>query len=280
MNLSAPAPTPTDGGWQASLALEFERRGNRTVLTHRRQRGPLAVQRSFYPEGEPCHLYLLHPPGGVVGGDRLEIQAGVGSGAHALVTTPGAAKFYRSAGARAQQIQTLNVAAGGCLEWLPQENILFPGANARLATDVQLHGDARFVGWELHCLGRPANDEAFHTGHADFGLRLERDGRPLFCDRLTLTGGQDLGRPTGLRGHPVCATLVATGAGPDAIPTARDAIDAATAEIGITGMDDILVARYLGDSTERARHCFVAIWQALRPLLLGREACVPRIWAT
>ena len=113
-------------GWQARLDLGFEQRAGRTVLAHKRQFGPLTVQRPFYPEGGPCHLYVLHPPGGVVGGDRLAVSVLVAEGAHALITTPGAAKFYRSAGPRADVVQRLSVDAGGALEWFPQENILFP----------------------------------------------------------------------------------------------------------------------------------------------------------
>jgi urease accessory protein len=118
-SLSAPASTGP-AGWQARLELGLAQWAGRTVLAHKRHFGPLTVQRPFYPEGGPCHIYLLHPPGGVVGGDRLEIAVEVGEGAHALITTPGATKFYRSAGPRAHQIQHLSVAGGGVLEWFPQ----------------------------------------------------------------------------------------------------------------------------------------------------------------
>jgi urease accessory protein len=136
----------TPNGWLARLNVGFEHRDGRTVLATKEHSGPLTVQRPFYPEGEVCHLYLLHPPGGIVGGDRLEIRLQVATGAHALVTTPGAAKFYRSAGALATQRQSLRVADGGLLEWLPQENILFPGAIMRIETDIALVGDGRFSG--------------------------------------------------------------------------------------------------------------------------------------
>lgn len=267
-------------GWQASLSLGFEARGGRTVLARRQQRGPLAVQRPFYPEGAPCHLYLLHPPGGVVGGDSLDIRAEVASGAHALVTTPGATKFYRSAGAQALQTQTLQVADGAVLEWLPQENILFAGAKVRLATEIRLRGSARFIGWECHCLGRPVNHESFLSGQARFQFALYRDDRPLFCDRLNIMATRDLQRPSGLRGQPVIATLVATGADPAALQCARDAVVELDPQIAVTRIDELLIARYLGASTERARLAFVALWRALRPVLLAQPACAPRIWAT
>lgn len=268
-------------GWRAQIALGFAERAGRTVLASRNHRGPLAVQCPFYPEGAPCHVYLLHPPGGVVGGDRLDIAVEVAAGAHALVTTPGAAKFYRSAGPRAMQTQTLRVAAGGTLEWLPQENILFPGAHATLATRVELAPGARFIGWEVHSLGRPAIGERFATGMADLSLEIRRDGVPLILDRLRLDQGSGLEGPAGLRGFPVTGTLVATGAGPAdlAAVRARCAVDPPTLW-GTTLLGDLLVARCLAPGTEPIRRLFHAIWIILRPRLLGCPACLPRIWAT
>ena len=125
-NLSNDPAQPAKPGWRADLRLGYVKQQQRTVLKHRQQLGPLTVQRPFYPEGETCHTYLLHPPGGVVGGDELQLQVTCHEQAHALLTTPGAAKFYRSAGATAQVSQHFTVAADGLLEWLPQENIYFP----------------------------------------------------------------------------------------------------------------------------------------------------------
>jgi urease accessory protein len=268
-------------GWQASIALGFAERSGRTVLVSRRHRGPLAVQRPFYPEGPPCHVYLLHPPGGVVGGDRLDIAVEVADGAHALVTTPGAAKLYRSAGPRAWQTQALLVAAGGILEWLPQENILFPGANAALSTRVDLEPGARFIGWEIHSLGRPAIGERFTAGVADLSLEIRRARVPLMLDRLRLNDGVGLDGPAGLRGFPVTGTLLATGAGPQDLAAVRAQCAADSRALwGATLLGDLLVARCLAPGTEPARRLFVAIWGTLRPSLLGCPACPPRIWGT
>ncbi len=125
----------TSSGWQAHLRLRFNgdiprflengdapRPVGRTRLVERTHTGPLVVQRPFHPEGDPCHVYLVHPPGGVVGGDELRIDVQVDAGAHALITTPAATKFYRCDGRVSSQTQELR-AAGATLEWLPQENI-------------------------------------------------------------------------------------------------------------------------------------------------------------
>jgi len=273
--------TAAPEGWIASLDLGFERRDARTVLATKRQRGPLAVQRPFYPEGGVCHVYVLHPPGGVVGGDRLEITVGVASDAQVLITTPGAAKFYRSAGAQATQRQSLRVADGGLLEWFPQENILFPGARLRSETNVELAGGAQFIGWELHSLGRPVIAERFTPGAADLGFSLRRDGRLLLRERMRLSGERDLDGPSGLRGFPVCGTFVATGADAGDLDTARTGLpeEAGTA-VGLTLIEGLLVARCLGSAVEPLNRIFVSLWSMLRPRLLGLGPCPPRIWAT
>ncbi|MCG7957898.1 MAG: urease accessory protein UreD, partial [Candidatus Thiodiazotropha taylori] len=175
----------TTPGWHAQLKLGFRKTVNRTILSERFRQGPLSVQRALYPEADLCHIYLLHPPGGVVGGDRLDIQVDVTPQANALITTPGAAKFYRSLGPIAHQQQRLDV-CGGSLEWFPQENILFPSAQVELSTEIRLRDGARFIGWEINCLGRPAINERFDPGEADFKFSLWRDDQPLLIERMLI----------------------------------------------------------------------------------------------
>jgi urease accessory protein len=240
----------------------------------------LAVQRPFYPEGAICHTYLLHPPGGVVGGDRLDISATVDGGAHALITTPGATKFYLSAGDTAQQIQTLRVEAGAVLEWLPQENIYFPGALVDTATRAELSGDGRIALWEIHCLGRPVIAERFDRGRVDTRLQIRRDGRPLLIEHLRARP-QTLGYGALMADQPVNGTWLMNAADRDALPMLRDLLSTDEARyVGLTLLEDLLVARYLGPSTEQARNLFVRLWSAARPKILHRTAVPPRIWAT
>lgn len=227
-----------------------------------------------------CHVYLLHPPGGVVGGDRLSIDVDVGLQARALITTPGATKFYRSAGAVAAQRQCLRVRAGASLEWFPQENILFPGADASLETEVDLEGDARLALWEIHCLGRPVIDEPFDGGRLDSRLAIRHDGRPLLMERLRLSGREGMRRAQ-LAGQPVTATLLLSGASEADRDAARALLPGqADGYTGVTRIEDLLVVRYLGRSTEHARCLFVAIWSSLRPATLGLAPTMPRIWST
>lgn len=272
------------GGWEARLELGFRARGARTLLAHRLHSGPLQVQRPFYPDGErACHVYILHPPGGVVGGDSLTISAAVECGAHALLTTPAAGKLYRSAGAIAQLTQEFKVADGAWLEWLPQETIAFDGARATSATSVTLTGTAGFIGWEILCLGRPAADEIYARGEFIQRFEIWRDGAPLWWERNALAGGAPvLHAPWGLAGRSVVATLVAVGRAPSALPALRELLNAqiGNGEFAVSQLRDVLVCRYLGGSAEQARAGFTAAWRLLRPALWGIEAVVPRIWAT
>jgi len=272
MQLAEPVAAP----WKAELALRFERTGGRSVLAARRHDGPLVVQKPLYPEGDAvCHAIVVHPPAGIAGGDELELDVSLGAGAHALLTTPGAGKWYRSAGPRARQRLAFEVRAGAILESLPQETIVFDGALATLESEVRLAGDARYLGWEILCLGRTGSGERFARGEIRLDNRLYLDGKLAWLERGRIEGGgRLLDSPAGLRGHPVCATLVAAGAHFDL--AACRAIE----DLAVTQLPQVLVARYLGDSSERAKHLLARLWAVLRPALAGREAVEPRIWRT
>ena len=268
--------------WRAQLALEYERRNQRTVLAARRHDGPLVVQKALYPEGDAvCHNIIVHPPAGILGGDSLEIDARVGAQAHTLLTTPGAAKWYRSAGAWAQQKNVFVVAQGACLEWLPQETIVYDGALARLQTEVRLDAGARYIGWEVLCLGR-GTGERFEHGQCQSNVTVLRDDKPLWLERGAIeAGGLLMTSPAGLNGKTVCGTLIAVAENvADVDLVVCRAVEAKSGETAVTRLPGVMVARYLGDSSEAARQYFVAIWQRLRPVVAGRAAVTPRIWNT
>lgn len=279
-------------GWKAELNLSFEEIGfnktaRKTVLSSRSQSGPLTVQRPFYPEDDICHLYILHPPGGVVGGDELHINVELENEASVLITTPGATKFYRSVdlkagGKLAYQIQTLLVEDGCTLEWFPQENIFFDETHTHLSTRIELEKSARFMGWEINCYGRPASKEYFESGRVMTALEIYRDKSPLLVDRLLVDGVEALQSPTSLNGYPCFGTFLATHVTSELLEKAREAIKDVGSEqcVGITLIDDILIARCLGCYAEQISTTLKLIWSALRPEVLGREACHPRIWST
>jgi urease accessory protein len=271
-------------GWSAELELGFDVVAGRSVLVHKRHHGPLTVQRPFYPESaDLAHVYLIHPPGGIVAGDQLFVQVDVASGARALVTTPAATKFYRSEGRVAEQRQLLRVSAGASLEWLPQETIVFGTAQARTHTRVELERGAVFFGWDIVCLGRAASGDHFAAGRLNQAFEIWQGARPLWIERSDFDASGPVRQAKwGLAGHRVFGTFVCSGHSVSAVAAARSAVehDPERELFSVTQTRFAIVCRYLGDNTERARQVFTQAWAALRPLLLGRPASPPRIWLT
>ena len=276
------APRAPSSRWRAELRLRFERSGARTVLAERVHVGPLRVQKSLYAEGDGvCQNIIVHPPGGIVGGDALVIDASAGTGAHAQLTTPGAAKWYRSAGPIATQHIVLRAAQAAIVEWLPRETIVYDGAVAELDSRVELGGSAVFIGWDIVCLGRTASGERFCRGSLRQRLRIARDGATVYVERAHVDGGgRLLSSPVGLNGATVFGTFIA--AAPQVSDMLLDACRkvAAPCEGAVTRLPGLLLARYRGASAESAHAYFGALWRLSRPQLAGREAVPPRIWNT
>ena len=270
-------------GWPAELRLRFERRGGRSVLVERAHRGPLVVQKPLYPEGDAvCHVILVHPPAGIAGGDRLALTLELGPCAHVLLTTPGAGKWYRSAGAHGRLTQQLRLADGAVCEFLPQESIVHDAALGELDTEVALAGSAVFVGAEMICLGRTGAGERFARGELALRTRITRDGRPLWLERGVLGGGSALLEATpGLQGQPVSASLlVAAPACDAALLEAWRAIAPSAGSGAVTLLPGLLVARWLGPACEPGRAWLTQLWAAARPVVAGRSMQRPRIWST
>jgi urease accessory protein len=253
----------------------------------------LLVQRALYPEGvaetaagltvlsEPCHVYLLHPPGGLASGDVVELHATVGRGAHALLTTPAAGKFYRCGpSGTARLVQTLRI-NGGLLEWLPQENIYFPNCAAELATIVHLIDGSRFVGWEIGCFGLPASGRTLESGEVRQGFELWMNRRPLLNERLLINAAA-LSPRWGLAHHSAIGTWIGFPAAAAELQLARDLIAATCGGLvaACTLVDEVLVCRALGRRADQVKKVFVELWRGLRPSFAGREAVLPRVWAT
>jgi urease accessory protein len=281
MQLADPIIAP----WQAVLDLGFERREDSTILSRRQHVGPLRIQKPLYPEcRDICHAIVLHPPAGIAGGDQLRIDIDVGDAARALLTTPGAGKWYRSSGPLSEQTVTLKVGAGGTAEWLPQESIVFSGAQARMRTTVELAAGARYLGVETICFGRRASGENFDRGSLTLATDIHIDGIPIWHERGRIDGGSPLlHSPVGLAGCSVCSTVLAAGmaTSPETLAACRGVHPVeADARYGVTAMPQLFVGRYLGHSAEAARLWFIELWRHLRPALMGCEMAVPRIWNT
>ena len=230
-------------------------------------------------DGSCCRNCSDRGTGGIAGGDHLDISATVGSNAWAQLTSPGAAKWYRAAGPAYQSLK-LRVEAGATLEWLPQETIVYAAAQAELTTDIELLGDAKLLYWDIVALGRPASGERFDSGHFQAQLNIRRDGQLLWHERQRVVGGDGLlDSPIGLAGKPVFATLLISGEiDSDLLEHCRNLSTPVRGDL--TQLPGLLVARCLADEALHARAWLIALWQLLRPALLGRTAVPPRIWST
>jgi urease accessory protein len=274
--------------WRGRLSLRYRRDGARTTA-HDHHHGPLRVLQRLYPEGPGiCHHVLVHPPGGMVGGDELEIDVTLDAGSHALVTTPGATRWYRSSGAPALQQAHLRLAAGARLEWLPLENIAYRGCQAGNELRLQLAPGAEAMGWELLALGLPRAGEPFDSGR--FRQHLEVPGHWL--ERAIVDGADRvlLDSPLGLAGHRVLATMWWACGGP-LQPARRQALLDGAREVlaasplqrtaGATAPQPaVVVLRLLADGVEQALHCLQAVRAAWRRAAWGLDAEPPRIWRT
>lgn len=273
--ITDPPPAPP---WHASLELRFTLDGGRTRLASRAHAGPLRVQKALYPEGaRTCHVILVHPPGGVVGGDRLEIGLRLGAGSRVLATTPGAAKWYRAPGNQSRQEVRIEVGDGAALEWLPQETIFYDGAGVALEHEVALGAGACYIGSEVLCFGRQAMGERYARGRIFQRTRIRQAGRLVWHEQGRLDA-EGLASPLGLNGRSVCATLLAVG-GPLPAPVVallRDGVPG----LAVSQVKSVFVARHLGDDGEAARAAMLRVWQSVRPHLLGIDAVPPRIWNT
>ena len=268
---------PIFAPWKAELSLGFRYEDNRTVLAEKFFNGPLVVQKPLYPEGNAvCHAIVVHPPAGIVGGDQLSLRVSAEPQSSALLTTPGAGKWYRSAGPWASQKLRFDVE--GSMEWLPQESIVFDGALADMESEVNLGADATYIGWEILCLGRAGSGERFSKGRIELRNKIYRCGMPVWRERGAIdAGGRLMRSPAGLNGKSVCATLIAAAPQIDSsvVKACRE-----IAEVSVTLLPGLLIARHLGDSSEMAKQRFVELGQILRPAIHGRAAQPPRIWRT
>jgi urease accessory protein len=285
---SGTANRRTDIGWHGHLWLRYTRDHDRTTALDRHE-GPLRVLQRLYPEGPAvCHHVLVHPPGGIVGGDVLEVDAHLADGAHAFVTTAGATRFYRSGGATARQRVAARLDAGARLEWLPLETIAYGGCRADNEQRFHLAAGAEMIGWDLLALGLPAAGDDFERGR--YRQHLELPG--AWIERGVIDGADTrlLASPLGLDGQRLLATLWFAAGAPIAPPRRDALLDAArescaahplARRAGATAPHPrVVVLRVLAPRVEPALALLQAVWARWRPLAWGLAPQPPRVWRT
>ena len=274
--------------WLGQLNLQYAQEAGRTVARHQHS-GPLRVLQSLYPEGPAvCHNVLVHPPGGLVGGDRLHIEVAVDSGAHGLITTPGATRFYRSEGELAVQYSQLQVADGGRLEWLPLEALCYSGCQAENRLLLRPQPGGEILAWDVTALGLPQAQKPFVQGQLQ--QHLEFPGHWLERARIAASDQRLLDSHLGLAGHRCLASLVFATGSPLSRVRRQCALDAARAVIEPHALvasaaatcpnDHVVVVRVLAPLVEPATDLLRQVWASWRAALWQLSGELPRIWAT
>ena len=272
--------------WVARLNLDYSLEAERSVARFAHD-GPLRILQSLYPEGDRvCHNVLVHPPGGLVGGDTLDMQVTVGAGAHGLVTTPGATRFYRSeAGLATQQVHA-HVQDGARLEWLPLEALAYSGCDALNLARFELAHTAELMTWDITALGLPHAQQPFERG--TFRQHLEIPN--VWLERGTIAAEDErlMNSPLGLAGQRCMATLVFAAGSAIAADRAEAALEAARAAIEASPLrlqagatqphPQVIVLRVLAPVVEPAMQLLRPVWAAWRQALWGLPGTVPRLW--
>lgn len=277
--------------WTASLELVFARVSeDRTALTRNVHTGPLLVQKALYPEGSDiCHATILHPPSGIAGGDVLDLSIVVEESAHAVVTTPGATRWYKANGKHARQHIDLQVKAQGTLDWLPLENLLFEQSQAINQTHIHLATGARAIGWDCYQLGSAVTPGHWNEGRLNLSTRLHYDGKLVWTEAGEANARHSFfSSQAGLAGFPVMATVWSVGPTLDAAHLERltDALPwtaqlrAGASQIPLDTSNSLVMIRLLGLHAQAVRLLMIECWQQLRPLQLGRPASPLRLWRT
>ena len=273
--------------WRANLTLRFARREERTVLAEQRHSGPLMVQKALYPEGPGiCHAVIIHPPGGIAGGDNLFVRIEVEANSCAVITTPAATKWYKAAGRSSRQEVHVRMGAHSTLDWLPQENLFFNAANVQSIFKLEIDRTASAIGWDMALLGRQASGEKWDTGAIRASTEIfNSDGTPLWVEQTSLEGRDPLLKsPQGLADFKALGTLWAKGQGCNsALATELNSqlpFEPALRAGATSFPNGVLLLRCLSTEVELLRALMIDSWARLRPLVLGFASHRLRLWAT
>ena len=270
----------------AKLRLNYRHTEFGTVLNSNLHEGPLRVQKALYPEGKGiCHTVIIHPPSGIAGGDTLDIDVSLDQGTHVVLSTPSASKWYKAHKNPSNQYIQFSLGEDAKLDWLPQENLFFKGANSNIRTRLNLTSSSSFIGWEATMLGRQASGEDWSAGQIRMRNEIHRNGKLLWVENGQVDAEDAYTKSLPQLGSwPVFATLWSVGSAcsnelagllADSMPW-TDHLKA-----GVTYLPQgVLLVRVVSDNIELTRNLLVRIWTQLRPFVHDVQAQPLRLWAS
>jgi urease accessory protein len=217
-------------GRVGALALEFVRQGGRTVFGRTSCRTPWHLLPPIYlDESGSAYTILVNPSGGLVGGDQLAIDLSIGTGAHALISTPSANRVYRSLSQEAVQEVRISVAKEGILEWMPEHTIPFAGSRFRQNIDVRLGAGATLVLWDAVASGRIAHGERWRFTSLNNSIRVTMPSQATIREHYALAPGEETGGIGRVEDWDYLGSLFVVG---DAVPEPLyDSLETALADI-------------------------------------------------
>lgn len=226
------------------------------------------------PAGPALDVMLINTAGGVTGGDRFFVEAEAGPDTTVTLTTQACERAYAARGKTAGRIEThLSVAAGGRVNWLPQETILYDKLNFERRLAVDLAADARFLMVEPLIFGRVAMGERLRAGHFRDRVEIRRAGRPIYLDGVALSGNIDaqMTRASTMAGHRAMAALVYAGGDAEAWVDRLRGLMPATGGVSLQS-PDLLTCRIVAPDAFALRRALVPAIRALN------DNDIPRPW--
>lgn len=265
--------------WIASLKLQFRYKNKKTFLYRKDHTGPLLVQHVFYPEKKVCHVYIIHPPGGIVSGDLLNINVKLKEFSQVLITNPSSTKFYCSYNKNISVIkQKFYLEQNSSLEWVPQSNILFANAIVNLENHFFIDKKSKLFAWDSFCFKKDNTkiSNIFGNGTLITSLQIWQGNLPLLNEKLRIING-DLSIL--LKKYYFISTIIVFPCNNYLLQLACK-ITYKNCIIGSTLLDNLLIIRTLNTNNISMQNITYKIWSMLRPYIIGENVCKPRIWNT
>lgn len=171
---------------QVELALA----GSKTVISRLRTKAPLLVQKALYPDSSipgMAHVYLMSSAGGILQGDRMDINITAKHGTASRITTQAATKIYKMDRGYATQDIAIATEDASYVEFIPYQLIPFKSSRFCQNVSIQAAQGSTVLYSETVSAGRTASGEAFNFDICFLRMNAyDKNGKMLFSDAAKL----------------------------------------------------------------------------------------------